>query len=121
MSRRRPGKRDKDNRVRQSGAYIALGCGVLLCAAVIVLTMAARIRITALSEETAALEEQIRALKIEYDRALARHEEDWSLERIASAAGEMHMLPPGRGGAVFLRPPDEDLTVYYDNNTGQTG
>jgi hypothetical protein len=113
MLRRGPEKKERKDRGYQGYTYLTLCCGVLLCAAVIVLTMAARVRITALSAETAALETHIQALRLAYDRALVDREGDRSLDRIAAAAAALGMQPPGRGGKAFLRAPDTDLVITY--------
>ena len=112
MARPRAGKRRDKNRVycRQ---LAALGCGVLLCAAVFVLTIIARIGITALSDETARIESQLDQLRLEERNMRAEYERNWSLERIAQAASELGMVPPGEAEEVFIEPPREDITVYF--------
>ena len=61
MLRRTAGDRQDKNRERRQAA--AMGCGIMLCAVIITLTIAARAEITALSDETARLETELAELK----------------------------------------------------------
>lgn len=92
---------------------IAMSFGVLLAAAVIVLTIIARVEITALSDETAKLEDQLELLHIQRRNILAEYESEFSLSGIATRAEEIGMVSPGATNVVFIEPPQEDMTVMY--------
>lgn len=111
MSRPGVGKRNYQNRVRRMKSA-AMCCAVLLCAGVFVLTIAVRTGITALSDETARLNEQLGALRAQERLSAVRYAETWSLERIADAAEELQMVPPGEADAV-LAEDGGDCTVLY--------
>ena len=112
MSRRQAGERKVQN--RGYGRHLAaLTAGVLLCAAALVLTIAARIGITALSDETARLQEQIDVLRLETRNAWAEYARARSPESIARAAEELGMVPPGNAERVFVDAPREDRTILF--------
>jgi hypothetical protein len=111
LSRTGGRKRNYKNRVRRM-KHAAMCCAVLFCAGVYVLTIAARIGITALSDETARLNEQLEVLRAEERLAAARHAELWSPGRIADAAEALQMVPPGEADAVLAQG-GGDCTVLY--------
>ena len=105
-------KRQKQNRVRRR-KLAAMSCAVLLCAAVFVMNIAARVYLTVLSDETAGLNTLISELKTEHRNALARASAEGAPYEAAQAAEEQGMMSPSCAEVIFLRSPEEDFTVYY--------
>jgi len=92
----------------------AMSCAVLLCAAAFVLTLTARVYLTALSEETAQLSDSCNELIIRHRIALADNALELSPYKLTDAAREKGMLPPGQAERQFLKAPGEDVVVLHE-------
>ncbi|MGE4353762.1 MAG: hypothetical protein AB7D36_06730 [Oscillospiraceae bacterium] len=119
MLRRRPRKK-RINRVRQIGSIAAMGGGVLLAAAIIVLTIIARIRITALSDETVQLTQQLEALQLLERSRMIAYEKAYSLGSIEERAEALGMILPSGLRIEFIDPPEDDLTVVFNGDNDKT-
>lgn len=86
---------------------------ILLAAAIVVLTMLARIEITALSDSAASLEAEIAELE---DEKLSLQVEDefcHSLSKIEAMAEDIGMISPSEIGALFLQGKTDDVIIVY--------
>ncbi len=110
----------KTNRVRRMRA-VATGCAVLLTAAVFTAGIAVRAEITAINDETAELERSLGELRELSRLDEARRAAENSVYSTAQKAEEAGMLPPGSAAALFVEPPDKDLTIYFPANPDGEG
>ncbi len=115
----RKGRRNREGKLHAA----AICCGALLTAALLTAGIAVRAEITAVNDETAALEQELEQLSTERRLATARDAAELSPYSLAEQAGEQGMEPPGSAIARFVEPPDEDLTViypaYYERQTDE--
>ena len=110
---RRGGAKKKNTNRDLYREMAVMCCGVLLCAAAFVLTIAARIKITALSDETTGLNKQIQELQIQERSARAAYERSRAIENLAEAAGAYGMVAPGTVEYVVVEGPVDDCTVLF--------
>ena len=91
-----------------------MSCAVILCAAVFVMSIAARVYLTQLSDESAELSTLLQELAIEKRLVLAESEELSSPDALHKKAAENNMLSPGDAEYIFIQPPEKDITVYHE-------
>lgn len=114
MTRRMPRKRKISREQRQRRDAAVMGCGVLLVAAIFILTMMARVELTALSDEAAGLQSELEELRVSERLLSTQYEQAFSLDKISERAEAIGMTSPSELGAQFIEPMGEDITIVYD-------
>jgi len=111
MSRRR-GRKRRYSRV-QGRKLAAMSCAVILCAMVFAMTIAARVYLTELSDESAKLNALRQELQITQRRAEAENALQRSAQAVYESAAEKGLISPSEAEYIFIQPPEEDTTVYH--------
>ena len=109
----RPAGRKKRNNREEGKRLFAFACAVLLCASALSATLAARVNLTALSQETAAANTEIAQLQLSLRKARARFAGENSYYLLAEQAEELGYVSPGECDAVFVPRPHEDMTLCH--------
>jgi hypothetical protein len=115
----RKGRRNREGKLHAA----AICCGALLTAALLIAGIAVRAEITAVNDETAALEQELEQLSTERRLATVHGAAELSPYSLSQQAEEQGMEPPGSATARFVEPPTEDFTVvypaYYEHQTDE--
>ena len=106
------GKKIRRNR-EEGKRLLVLAGAAILCAAALCSALAARVYLTALSQDTAQLNTQLAELQVKLRIAEANYAEEHSHYALAEKAGEIELVPPSGAKAQFVNAPKEDMTLCH--------